>query len=156
MGQTRNLERNFKYFELIENENTNYQNVSDAVKAVLKGKFVTLEKWTWKSLSRFQFFTTPWNIQCMEFSRPEYWSGKPFLSPGIFPTTQRSNPGLLHCGQILYQLSHKGSPRMLEWVAYPFSGGSSQPRNWTRVSCTAGRLFANWAMRKTHNTGCIY
>ena len=91
MGQTRNLERNFKYFELIENENTNYQNVSDAVKAVLKGKFVTLEKWTWKSLSRFQFFTTPWNIQCMEFSRPEYWSGKPFLSPGIFPTTQRSN-----------------------------------------------------------------
>ena len=44
MGQTRNLERNFKYFELIENENTNYQNVSDAVKAVLKGKFVTLEK----------------------------------------------------------------------------------------------------------------
>ena len=28
-----------------------------------------------------------------------------------------SNPGLPHCGRILYQLSHKGSPRILEWVA---------------------------------------
>ena len=49
-------------------------------------------------------------------------------------STQGSNPGLLHCRQILYQLSHKGSPKILEWVAYPFSGGSSQPRNRTRVS----------------------
>ena len=35
---------------------------------------------------------------------------------GIFPT-QGSNPGLLHCRQILYHLSHQGSPRILEWVA---------------------------------------
>ena len=40
------------------------------------------------------------------------------LLQGIF-TTQGSNPGLPHCWQILYQLSHKGSPRILEWVAYP-------------------------------------
>ena len=46
----------------------------------------------------------------------------------IFPT-QGSNPGLLHWGQILYQLSHKGSQRMLEWAAYPLSRASSQPRN---------------------------
>ena len=46
------------------------------------------------------------------------------LLQGIFPT-QRSNPSLLHCRQILYQLSHKGSPRILEWVAYPFSTGLS-------------------------------
>ena len=32
------------------------------------------------------------------------------LPHGIFPT-QRSNPGLLHCRRILYQLSHKGSPK---------------------------------------------
>ena len=50
------------------------------------------------------------------------------LLQGIFPN-QRSNPGLLHCRQILYQLSHQGSPRILEWAAYPFSRGSSQPRN---------------------------
>ena len=54
-------------------------------------------------------------------------------------STKGSNPGLLHCRRILYQLSHKGSPRILEWVAYPSSSGSSQPRNRTRVSCIAGR-----------------
>ena len=40
------------------------------------------------------------------------------LLQGTFPT-QGSNPGLPHCRQILYQLSHKGSPRILEWIAYP-------------------------------------
>ena len=46
------------------------------------------------------------------------------LLQGIFPT-QGSNPGLLHCRWILYQLSHQGSPRILEWLAYPFSSRSS-------------------------------
>jgi len=60
----------------------------------------------------------------------------------IFPT-QKSNPGLLRCRQILYQLSHKGSLRILEWIAYPFSSKASQPRNRTGVSCIAGRFFSN-------------
>ena len=50
------------------------------------------------------------------------------LLRGIFPT-QGSNPGLPHCRRILHQLSHQGSPRILEWGACPFSSGSSQPRN---------------------------
>ena len=49
------------------------------------------------------------------------------LLQGIFPT-QGSNPGLPHCMWILDQLSHKGSPRILEWVAYPCSSGSSRSR----------------------------
>ena len=64
------------------------------------------------------------------------------LLQGIFPT-QGSNPGLPHCGWILYQLSHEGSPRILDWLAYPFSRGSSRPRNRTGVSCTAGGFFTN-------------
>ena len=44
----------------------------------------------------------------------------------IFPT-QGSNPGLPHCRWILYQLSHKGSPRILKWVACLFYSGSSRP-----------------------------
>ena len=72
------------------------------------------------------------------------------LLQGIFPT-QGLNPGLWHCRQILYQLSHKGSPRILEWVVYPVSRGSSWPRNWTGVSCIAGRFFINWAIRETHS-----
>ena len=46
-------------------------------------------KWKWKSLSRVWLFVTPWTIQSMEFSRPEYWSGQPFPSPGDLP-----NPGI--------------------------------------------------------------
>ena len=46
-------------------------------------------KWKWKSHSCVQLFATPWTIQPVEFSRPEYWSGKPFPSPGDLP-----NPGI--------------------------------------------------------------
>ena len=67
----------------------------------------------------------------------------------IFPT-QVSNSGLPHCRMIPYELSHKGSLRTLEWVVYPFASGSSQPRNWTGVSCTAGGFFANWATREAY------
>ena len=63
-------------------------------------------------------------------------------------STQGSNPGLLPCRQILYQLSHQKTSRILEWVAYPFSSGSSWSRNWTRVSCTAGRFSTSWATRE--------
>ena len=67
------------------------------------------------------------------------------LLQGFFPT-QGLNPGLPHRRQILYYLSHQGSPRMLEWVACPFSRGSSWPRNRTGVSCTAGRPFTSWSL----------
>ena len=60
----------------------------------------------------------------------------------IFPT-QGSNPGLPHRGQILYQLSYQGSLGTLAWVAYPFSNGSSRPKNQTGISCIAGRFFTN-------------
>ena len=69
------------------------------------------------------------------------------LLQGIFPT-QGLNPSLPHCRQSLYCLSHQGSPRILEWVAYPFSRESSQPRNQTGVSCIAGGFFSNWAIRE--------
>ena len=69
-------------------------------------------------------------------SLPTELPGKPIniglschaLLERIFPT-QGSNPGLPHYRLILYSLSHQESPRILGWVAYPFSSGSSQPRN---------------------------
>ena len=33
--------------------------------------------------------------------------------------------------------------RILEWVAFPFSRGTFQPRDQTQVSCIAGRFFTN-------------
>ena len=76
------------------------------------------------------------------------------LLQGIFPT-QGSNPGLLHCRRILYHLSHQGSPRILEWVTYPFFRGSSQPRDWTRVSSIAGGFLTSWATREAPKTEYI-
>ena len=68
------------------------------------------------------------------------------LLQGIFPTNG-SNPAFPHYRWILYQLSHKGSPRILEWVTYHFSNRSSWPRNWTRISCITGRFFTTWTIR---------
>ena len=67
---------------------------------------------------------SPWNSPAQNTGE-----GSLSLLQGIFPT-QGLNPGLPHCRQILYQLSHKGSWRILEWVAYSFS--SSRPRYRTR------------------------
>ena len=47
---------------------------------------------------------TPWTIQSMGYSRLDTAVGSLSLLQGIFPT-QGLNPGLLHCRQILYQLS---------------------------------------------------
>ena len=102
----------------------------------------------WKSFSRVQLSVIPWTIQSIEFSRPgENGVSSLSLLQGIFPT-QGLNPGVLNCRWILYQLSHKGSPRILEWVVYPFSSGSPWPRNRTRVSCIAARFFTNWALKE--------
>ena len=96
----------------------------------------------WKLLSHVRFFVTPWNSPGQNTG-----VGNLSLLQGIFPT-QGLNPGFLHCRRILYQLSHKASPRILEWVAYPFSSRSSRPRNRNRVSCIAGGFFTNWAIRE--------
>ena len=50
----------------------------------------------------------------------------------VFPT-QGSNQGLPRGGQILHHLSHQKSSRILEWVVYPFSRGTSRPRNQTSL-----------------------
>ena len=41
--------------------------------------------------------------------------------------------------------------RILEWVAFPFSRASSQPRDWTQVSCITSRFFTIWASREAFN-----
>ena len=105
----------------------------------------------WKSLGRVRLFVTPLTVYS-PCNPPGQNNGVGSLSllQEIFPT-QRSNLGLPHCRWILYQLSHKGSPRILGRGAYPFSGGSSWPRNQTGVSCIAGRFFTNWTIREAQS-----
>ena len=74
-----------------------------------QAKLNVLSEWV-KSLSHARLFATLWTVAyqaplSMGFSRQGYWSGLPLPSPGIFPT-QGSNPGVLHCRQTLYRLSH--------------------------------------------------
>ena len=109
-------------------------------------------KWKWKLLSCVWLSLTPWRPYS-PWNSPGQNSGVGsfFLLQGIF-LTQGLNPGLPHCRRILYQLSHKGSPRILEWVAYPFSGGSSWPRNPTGVSSIVDGFFTNWAIREAQMT----
>ena len=52
----------------------------------------------------------------------------------------------------LYQLSHKGSPRTLKWVAYAFCRRSPRPRNWTRVSRITGGFFSQLSHKGSPRT----
>ena len=85
----------------------------------------------WKSPSCVRLFATTWTVHGIPQARilelPTFPSPGYLPNPGIEPRDRtQASP---HFRQILYHLSYKGSPRILEWVAYPFSSGSSQPRN---------------------------
>ena len=74
------------------------------------------------------------------------WVATP-SSRGSFQSRDQTQDSHKHYGQIIFHLGHQGSPWILELVAYPFSRGSSQPRNRTGVSCIAGRFFTRWGMK---------
>ena len=102
------------------------------------------------SLSCVQLFVTPWIYSPWNSPGQNIGVSSLSLPQGIFPS-QGLNLGLPHCRWILYQLGHKGSPRILEQVAYPFSSGSSQPKNRTGISCIAGGFFTNWTIREARS-----
>ena len=116
-----------------------------------QGLFISDIPWSEVKVAQLcRLFATPWTVQSMEFSRPEYWSGEPFPSPGDLPnpSIELRYPSL----QADSKLSHKGNPTKLEWVAFPFARGSSQPRCRTQVSLTAGRFWAK-PQGKPNKTG---
>ena len=127
---------------------------------MLKKKFKMFDRvvflwWVkWKSLScvslRPHGLYSPWNS-------PGQNSGvsRLCLLQGIFPS-QGSNPGLPHCRRILYQLSHQGSPRILEWVAYPFFRGISWPRNRTGVSALQADSLPSELPGKPFSCGSVF
>ena len=82
-------------------------------------------KWRWKCQLHWTLCSqAPLSV---EFSRKEYWSGLPFSSPADLLPIQGSNPDLLHYRQILYHLSHKGSPPIMV-VRAPETGKLGQKR----------------------------
>ena len=88
------------------------------------------------SLNHVRLFATSWTVVCqaplsMEFFRQEYWSGWPFSSPDDCPE-RGIKPGPRHCRQILYHVSHQGSPSRLKRVSSSVVFDSETP--WT-VTC---------------------
>ena len=117
------------------------------------------------TISRAWLFATPWTVArqaplSMGFPRQEYWSTMRFPSP------QKKFNQPVHLSEVksisrvrlfatLWTAAPPGSSvhgifqaRVLEWVAIFSSRGSSQPRDWTQVSCIADRRFTIWATRK--------
>ena len=99
-------------------------------------------------LRHVQFFVTPQTTACqaplsMEFSRPEYWSGQPFL---IFPT-QESKLSLLHWKQILYHLCHHESPSLNEWLVIVHSFICSTTQESTYYMQNSVQGIGNWEIR---------
>ena len=90
----------------------------------------------WNSLSHVQLFATPWTIQSLELSRPEYWSGQPFPSPGNLP-----NPGIKPRSPALQMDSLPAEPpaklkstgvgnlSLLQWIF------ATQESNWGLLHC---------------------
>ena len=104
----------------------------------------------WKSLSHIWPFAIPWLYSPWNFPGQNAGVGSLSLLRRIFPT-RGSNSGLPHCGWILYWLGHKGSPIILEWVAYPFSRRSSWPRNWT-----GSLLHCRWILYQLSYEGSLW
>ena len=100
----------------------------------------------WKSLS-VQLFVTPWTIQSMEFSRPEYWSGWPFPSPGDLP-----NPRIEARSPALQVNSLPAEPQGKAKNTRVSSLSLFQQIFPTQEliggSCIAGGFFNNWSTRE--------
>ena len=104
-----------------------------------------------------RLFVTPWTIYSPWNSVGQNTGvGNLSLLQGIFPI-QELNLDLQNCRWILFQLSYQGSPhtghgilqaRILQWVAFPFSRGSSQYRDQTQISHTAGGFFMGVLINK--------
>ena len=92
---------------------------------------------------------SPWNSPGQNTGVDSFPFSKDLPNPGIEPRSPSLQVDSL-------PTEPQGSPRVLEWVAYPFSRGSSQPRNQTGVSCIAGRFFTSWAIREAPGGQQLY
>ena len=76
-----------------------------------------------------------------------WWSVTPrnLKEPGRMNRKKDSRRGGQKCQYTVHGILQA---RILEWVTFPFSRESSQPRDRTQVSCTVGGFFTSWATRE--------
>ena len=94
--------------------------------------------------------SSPPDSPSLGFFRQEHRSGLPFLPPMrsvliVQLCVTLCDP--MDCSPPGSSVQEILQARILEWLAFPFSRGSSRPRDWTRVSCITGWFFTVWAMK---------
>ena len=82
------------------------------------------------------------------YSLPQGWTSRkaPQFRSVQFSSVAQSYPTL--CDPMDHTVHGILQARILEWVSFPFSRGSSQPRDWTQVSCIVGGFFTSWGTRE--------
>ena len=119
----------------------NNSNLWDAAKAVLRGKFIAIQSYL-KKQEKHRINNLILYLKQLEKEEKNSEISKSKVKVQV----SQSCPTL--CNPIDYTVHGILQARILEWVAFPFSRGSSQPKDQTRVSCIAGRFFINWAIRE--------
>ena len=117
-----------------------YNLPSSTVHGILQARIL---EWVAISYSRESSQTSGWIYTRTYIHTPLYVSMKVKVAqscPTLFNPMDYTVHGILQA-------------RILEWVAFSFSRGSSQPRDWTQVSSIAGRFFTHWATKETQDTG---
>ena len=71
----------------------------------------------------------------------QWWGIQQFVNWKLFTRVCLCNP-------MAYTVHGIFQARILKWVAFPFSRRLTQLRDWTQVSCIAGRFFTSWATRE--------
>ena len=95
--------------------------------------------------------------------RPKNWTGVSCIAGRSFtnwairedPTVKVTQSCPTLCNPMDYMVHGILQARILEWVAIPFSRGSSQPRDQTQVSHIAGGSFTSWATREAHEVAYV-
>ena len=125
-------------------------------------KNIHIEEWKWKLLSCIQLFATPWTIEFMEFSRPEYGSGYPFpspgdlLKPGIEPRSSTLQADSLPPEpQVKPKNTAVGSLSFLQWI-FPIQESNQQvdslPTWAVREACKRMKLDPCLIIKKKNNS----
>ena len=125
-------------------------------------------RWSLSSISSFlclrNFYSSGYENNLTEFFllfvsmglfQPDFSEKSPFASRSLLLILEKCESEVKFaqscatlCDPMDYRVHRILQSRILERVAFPFSRGSSQPRDWTQVSHIAGRFFTSWATRE--------
>ena len=106
-------------------------------------------KWVAISFSRESSWLRDWtHVSYISALAGNSLPAEPLGKPKVKVKVTQLCPAL--CNPIDYTFHGILQARILEWVAFPFFRGSSQPRNQTQVSCIAGGSFTSRATREAH------